>query len=55
MLFRSAGAILAVDAPAFELVGVDGYSQTADGADVAQAVENEIDIALDALVRIPLD
>ena len=46
-----AGAILAVDAPAFELVGVDGYSQTADGADV----ENEIDIALDALVRIPLD
>ena len=50
-----AGAVLAVDAPAFELVGVDGYSQTVDGADVAQAVENEIDIALDALVRIPLD
>lgn len=49
-----AGAILAVDAPAFELVGVDGYSQTAGGANVAQAVEDGIDIALDALIQIPL-
>lgn len=50
-----AGAILAVDAPAFELVGVDGYNQTSGEANVAQAVEDEIDIALDALVKVPLD
>lgn len=50
-----AGAIIAADAPAFELVGVDGYNQTADDADVAQAVENEISIALDAIVQVPLD
>lgn len=50
-----AGAIIAADAPAFELVGVDGYNQTADDDDVAQAVENEISIALDAIVQVPLD
>ena len=50
-----AGAIIAADAPAFELVGVDGYNQTADGGNVAQAVEDEISIALDAVIRVPLD
>lgn len=50
-----AGAIIAADAPAFELVGVDGYNQTADAANVAQAVENEIRIALNAIVSVPLD
>ena len=50
-----AGAILAVDAPAFELVGVDGYSQTAGSGDVAKAVEDEITLALDAMIRVPLD
>ena len=50
-----AGAIIAADAPAFELVGVDGYNQTADDDAVAQAVENEISIALDAIVQVPLD
>ena len=50
-----AGAIIAVDAPAFELVGVEGYNQTADGGNVAQAVEDEISIALDAVIRVPLD
>ena len=50
-----AGAIIAADAPAFELVGVDGYNQTADGGDVTQAVEDEISIALDAVIRVPLD
>lgn len=50
-----AGAIIAVDAPAFELVGVDGYNQTADGGNVVQAVEDEISIALDAIVNVALD
>ena len=50
-----AGAIIAVDAPAFELVGVDGYNQTAGAGNVAQAVEDEISIALDAVIRVPLD
>ena len=50
-----AGAIIAADAPAFELVGVDGYNQTADGGNVAQAVEDEISIALDAVIRVSLD
>ena len=50
-----AGAIVAVDAPAFELVGVDGYNQTADGGDVVQAVENEISIALDAIINVSVD
>lgn len=50
-----AGAIVAVDAPAFELVGVDGYNQTAEGGDVAQAVEDEITIALDAIINVSVD
>lgn len=50
-----AGAIVAVDAPAFELVGVDGYNQTADGGDVVQAVENEISIALEAIINVSVD
>ena len=54
-LYAKAGAIIAVDAPAFELVGVEGYNQTADGGNVAQAVEDEISIALDAVIRVPLD
>ena len=50
-----AGAIVAVDAPAFELVGVDGYNETADGGDVVQAVENEISIALEAIINVSVD
>ena len=46
---------MAVDAPAFELVGVDGYNQTADGGDVVQAVEDEITIALDAIINVSVD
>ena len=45
-----AGAILAADAPAFELVGVEGYQP--DEEMVALAVEHEILIALEALIRI---
>lgn len=48
-----AGAILAVDAPAFELVGVEGYQPDPDL--VAKAVRDEVDIALDAIVSVPLD
>ncbi len=48
-----AGAILAADAKAFELVGVDDYKP--DQSAVSQAVEDEIDIALDAIVNVPLD
>ena len=38
------------DAPAFELVGVEGYQP--DEEMVALAVEHEILIALEALIRI---
>lgn len=48
-----AGAILAADAPAFELVGVEGYQP--DGKTVALAVEQEVEAALDALIQIPID
>ncbi|MEA4895074.1 MAG: nucleoside phosphorylase [Oscillospiraceae bacterium] len=48
-----AGAILAADAKAFELVGVEGYKP--DQSVVDKAVEDEIDIALDAIIRVPLD
>lgn len=48
-----AGAILAADAPAFELVGVEGYQP--DEKTVALAVEQEIEIALDALIQISVD
>lgn len=47
-----AGGIIAVDAPAFELVGVDGYNQTAGLKSVGQAVEDEIRIALDAVIAV---
>jgi uridine phosphorylase len=47
-----AGAILAADAPAFELVGVEGYDP--DTENVKQAVENQIKIALDAVVSIDI-
>lgn len=48
-----AGAIIAADAPAFELVGVEGYDPDTDN--VKQAVENQIKIALDAIVSIDPD
>ncbi len=48
-----AGAIIAADAKAFELVGVEGYQP--DTASVDQAVRDEIDIALDAIVRVSLE
>jgi len=48
-----AGAILAADAKAFELVGVEGYQP--DQAAVKLAVENEIEIALDAIIHVQLD
>lgn len=47
-----AGAILAADAPAFELVGVDGYQP--DPAMLAKAVEQEIEIALDAIIKVEI-
>lgn len=48
-----AGAILTADAKAFELVGVEDYKP--DQSVVNQAVEDEIDIALDAIIKVPLD
>lgn len=48
-----AGVILAVDAPAFELVGVEGYQPEPEM--VAKAVEDEIEIALDAVIAVPID
>ena len=48
-----AGAILAADAPAFELVGVDGYQP--DPGMLAKAVEQEIEIALDAVIKVDID
>lgn len=45
-----AGAILAADAKAFELVGVSGYKP--DAAIVAEAVGKQIEIALDALASV---
>lgn len=48
-----AGVILAADAPAFELVGVEGYQP--DEAMVARAVEQEIEIALDAVIQVEID
>ncbi len=48
-----AGAILAADAKAFELVGVEDYHP--DQSAVDRAVEDEIDIALDAIIKVPLD
>ena len=48
-----AGAILAADAKAFELVGVEDYKP--DQSAVDKAVEDEIDIALNAIINVPLD
>lgn len=45
-----AGAIVAVDAPAFELVGVEGYQP--EEAVVCQAIDSQIKIALDAIIQI---
>lgn len=46
------GGILAADAKAFELVGVEGYKPNKE--DVFKAVENEIEIALKALINIQI-
>ncbi|MGO1470504.1 MAG: phosphorylase family protein, partial [Tissierella sp.] len=48
-----AGTILAADAKAFELVGVEGYKP--DKSLVHKAVEDEIKIALDAIIKVSLD
>lgn len=48
-----AGAIIAADAPAFELVGVEGYEPDTDK--VKKAVEDQIKIALDAIIAVKLD
>ncbi|MDO4328804.1 MAG: nucleoside phosphorylase [Lachnospiraceae bacterium] len=48
-----AGAILAADAPAFELVGVERYQP--DRSMVARAVEQEIEIALDAVIHVQIE
>jgi uridine phosphorylase len=45
-----AGVIVAADAPAFELVGPEGYEP--DQAVVLQAIEDEIRIAFDAIIRL---
>jgi len=47
-----AGAILAADAPAFELVGVEGYEPNQDA--VIKAVNDEIRIALDAIINVSI-
>ena len=47
------GAIIAVDAPAFELVGVEGYQP--DPAMLKAAVDKEIEIALDAIIKVDID
>ena len=47
-----AGAILTVDAPAFELVGVEGYQPDEEALKQAQA--KQIEIALDAIIKIAL-
>lgn len=48
-----AGVILAADAKAFELVGVENYKPEEDI--VHKAVENEIKIALEAIIKVGLD
>jgi uridine phosphorylase len=45
-----AGAIITADAPAFELVGVEGYQP--DEKALRLAVDKQIDIALDAIVNV---
>lgn len=44
-----AGAIIAADAPAFELVGVEGYQP--DDEAVFKAIDDQIRIALDAIIE----
>ena len=34
---------------------LDGYNETAEGGDVVQAVENEISIALEAIINVSVD
>lgn len=48
-----AGVILAADAKAFELVGVENYKPE-EGL-VHKAVEDEIEIALEAIIKVSLD
>ena len=47
-----AGAILMVDAPAFELVGVEGYQPDEEALKRAQA--KQIEIALDAIIKVEI-
>jgi uridine phosphorylase len=47
-----AGAIVTADAPAFELVDVEGYQP--DEEELKRMVEKQIDIALDAIVEIDI-
>lgn len=47
-----AGAIIVADAPAFELVGVEGYQP--DEVALKRAQKKQIEIALDAIVDIPV-
>ena len=48
-----AGAIIAADAPAFELVGVEGYDP--DPEVMRRAIDDQIQIALDAVTSVALD
>lgn len=48
-----AGVILAADAKAFELIGVEGYKP--DVSAVHKAIEDEIQIALEAIIKVELD
>ncbi len=48
-----AGAIIAADAPAFELVDVEGYAPDQDI--VYKAINDQIKIALDAIIEVPLE
>lgn len=48
-----AGAILAADAKAFELVGVENYKPNKDL--VHKAVDDEIKIALEAIIKVSID
>lgn len=45
-----AGAIITADAPAFELVDVEGYQP--DEEELMRMVERQIDIALDAIIQV---
>ena len=47
-----AGAILTVDAPAFELIGVEGYQP--DEVALKQVQAKQIEIALDAIIKIKI-